>query len=284
MKRFIFITCCILFASTSVFCQNIYDKDHSLEYANYLYSKGDYKESVEEYERILTMVPDSFFIQERLILSYLNAKDYEPCEKRISDLFGNNSKQYPAPIMNIYIQLLITLDKYDLCAQAIKNNSAITNSEITEYRTAVYILREQYEEAAMVIDSVRNVSVSLSPKMLLLSQCLQKALDIDYKHPGLAATMSVVIPGTGKAYSDDLKNGIRSFSIIGLYAWQSYRGFRFNGIKSFYGWAFGALATGFYGANIYGSYASAKRSNHYYLSEIRKDVKGIILDKEFSRN
>jgi tetratricopeptide (TPR) repeat protein len=284
MKRFIFITCCILFASSPVFCQNIYDKDHSLEYANYLYSKGDYKESVEEYERLLTMVPDSFFIQERIILSYLKAKDYELCELRISDLFGTDPAQYPEPIMHIYVQLLITLDKYDAGAQAIDNTSVLSNMEITEYRTAVYILQERYEEAGVLIDSVHNVSDSLSPKLERLSQSRLKALDMDYKHPGLAAVMSMVIPGTGKAYSDDLQNGIRSFSIIGLYAWQSYRGFHFDGIKSFYGWAFGVLATGFYGANIYGSYASAKRSNHYYLSEIRKDVKGIILDKEFSRN
>ncbi len=284
MKRFIFITCCILYTSTHLVCQNIYDKAHSLEYANYLYSKGDYIESVEEYERLLTMVPDSFFIQESLILSYLNAQNYEPCEKRISDLFGTDPEQYPAPITHIYIQLLITLDKYDACTQAIDNSSALSMIEITEFRTAVYILQERYEEAGSTIDSIKNVSDSLSPKLEQLNHCLQKALNMDYKHPGLAAALSVVIPGTGKAYSDDLQNGIRSFSIIGLYAWQSYRGFHFEGINSFYGWAFGALATGFYGANIYGSYASAKRSNNYHKHEIRNDVKGIILDKEFSRN
>jgi len=186
--------------------------------------------------------------------------------------------------MHISVQLLITLDKYDACLQAIDNTSVLSNMEITEYRTAIFILLERYEEAGILIDSVSNISNSLSPKLERLNQCLQKALDMDYKHPGLAAVMSMVIPGTGKAYSDDLQNGIRSFSIIGLYAWQSYRGFHFEGVKSFYGWAFGVLATGFYGANVYGSYASAKRSNHYYLSEIRKDVIGIILDKEFSRN
>ena len=84
---------------------------------------------------------------------------------------------------------------------------------------------------------------------------------IKLKSPFLAGSMSAIVPGSGKFYTRDWKDGLIGFLTVGASAYQSVRGFQRRGINSGYGWVFGGLATGFYFGNIYGSVQSAKRYN-----------------------
>jgi hypothetical protein len=214
----------------------------------------------------------------RLVLSLMKSEAYEKTHERITQLFGEDPEYYPESMINVYLQTIFICEDYKTCELILNKPSAMPDSSVQDYRLALYILQHKYEAAKALKDSIQSIgSQRLSTKFDSLCGIYQNALTIDHKYPGLAAALSTVIPGTGHAYSGEMQIGIRSFMIIGLYAWQSYRAFRIKGAKNVYAWGFGALASGFYTAGIYGSYASAKRSNLYNEKQIRNEVLDIIL-------
>ena len=105
----------------------------------------------------------------------------------------------------------------------------------------------------------------------------QQALETKRKSPALAGIMSAVIPGTGRFYSKDWKDGIVSMFFAGAMGFQAYRGFSKSSIKSTRGWIYGGIGFGFYLGNIYGSVQSAK----FYNKKSRQGIKNSI-DKLFN--
>jgi len=77
----------------------------------------------------------------------------------------------------------------------------------------------------------------------------------------LAGVMSGIIPGSGKFYARDWKNGLISLVFIGVLGYQSYYGFNQKGLESGLGWVYGTLGFGFYIGNVVGSVSSANRYN-----------------------
>src|SRR5690606_34905714 len=90
---------------------------------------------------------------------------------------------------------------------------------------------------------------------------IAEGLALKRKSPAVAGIMSAVIPGSGRVYARDYKDGLISLLFIGGTAFQSYRRFHDKGIKSVGGWIYGGISFGFYVANIYGSVQSAKIFN-----------------------
>jgi hypothetical protein len=278
-----FIILNIIFDSS--FSQNIYDSEHSIIYAEHLYQTEEYEQAYEEYERVLRLIPDSLYFKERLIFSYFNAGAYEKCTQRILDIFGQNALLYPENVILIYLQILLIQEDYHKAEMILHQKNAIPYQERQSIKLGVYILQKKYNDAEALKDSVKqDVKKHVCCDFDLLVGIYESACQTDYKKPIVASMLSVIIPGAGKAYSEDVQNGIKSFTIIGLYTWQSFRAFKHDGIKSIYGWGFGALASGFYAANIFGSYQSAKRTNAHKDKQIQKEVQGIIIKKDFSDN
>jgi TM2 domain-containing membrane protein YozV len=105
-----------------------------------------------------------------------------------------------------------------------------------------------------------------------LSMLMKEAGAKPEKKPWLAGCMSAIIPGTGKFYTGDVADGIMGLVFVGSTAFQCYRGFSKQGVKSARGWIFGTLSLGFYTGNIYGSVKAAKRKNQKKRDVYRKKV------------
>jgi hypothetical protein len=84
---------------------------------------------------------------------------------------------------------------------------------------------------------------------------------IHYRKPWVAASLSAVVPGAGKVYAGQWKDGLFSLLFVAINGYQSYRGFHQKGLQSARGWIFGGLALGFYTGNVYGSAQTVKRYN-----------------------
>ena len=109
--------------------------------------------------------------------------------------------------------------------------------------------------------------------LLLEREKLQK------KSPYLAAGMSTIIPGSGKIYTKNWQDGLVALLFVASNAWQAYRGFSKDGIKSTYGWVFGSIGAGFWLGNIYGSYKSAKKFNNHIQKGYHDKISGVIYDR-----
>ena len=267
----------ISFFSLSIHAQNIFDIEHSEIYADHLYQIKDFSEAADEYEILLQKAPESILYKERLLLSYKFSGQFKKGINKTEYYYGKSYDKYSFVIIENFLQLLILENKNNSCELIFSEDLNIPEQIKCEYQLANYLLTKQYDQANYIISYHDSLKFNNSVKFNNLVMIFKEAEKIDYKKPIFASVLSAVIPGSGKAYSNDFKNGALAFSIIGLYAWQSYRAFSNDGIKSFYGWVFGVLASGFYIGNIYGSYQSAKRENNYQDELINEKVKNIIL-------
>ena len=284
MKRVIHLINILLTISNLSFSQNIFDLKNSAEYAEHLYKIGDYSSAAKEYERLIVFTPDSSEFAFRLLQSYKHSKQIDKGIEKAVEIFGNIYNQYPHDVIYIYLQFLMLQDNYSECHKMLKTQTKLTIEEHQEFTLAVYLLEKQTDSAGTFINTSycsknTNEENSVSDKFSELTSLYYSQKKEKYKKPVFASLLSTVIPGLGKIYTNDIKNGLGVLSIISLYSWQSYRGFKHEGVKSFYGWSFGALATGFYIGNIYGSHRSAVRENEFQNLNIEKEVKKIITEK-----
>jgi TM2 domain-containing membrane protein YozV len=88
-----------------------------------------------------------------------------------------------------------------------------------------------------------------------------QGMRLDRKSPALAACLSAVVPGAGKAYAGRFRDGLYSLLTVGVTLWQSIDGFSDGGADSGRGWIYGTLSTGFYMGNVYGSAVAARIRN-----------------------
>jgi hypothetical protein len=95
------------------------------------------------------------------------------------------------------------------------------------------------------------------------------------KSPALAALMSAVVPGTGKAYSKNWKDGIVSLFFTAGMAFQSYRNFNKFGTNNHRGWIYGGIGLGFYLGNIYGSVKSTKDYNRKKINVLQHEASAL---------
>lgn len=266
----------IFLLSFSVNSQNIFDIEHSEIYADHLFQNKEFKEAVFEYERLIQKVPDCIRYKERLLLSYKYSEQIVSGIQKTEELFPDFSN-ISSKIIDNYLQMLFINNDFEKCDSLFDFQLYLRNEEYHEYKFAYYLLTKQYDSLDVLILSTDNLKIEKSRKYNELLNIYTESKDLQNKKPIVSAVLSVIIPGSGKAYANDFNNGALVFSIIGLYGWQSYRAFSNDGIKSVYGWVFGTLAAGFYLGNIYGSYQSAERENIYQDELINKKVKNIIL-------
>ena len=92
-----------------------------------------------------------------------------------------------------------------------------------------------------------------------------------YKSETAAVLLSILIPGAGKIYSDQIGDGIFAAIATGLCGYLAYDNFRAE--HNFRGWIFSGLTAFFYAGNIYGSAASAQIYNAGIRFNFSKDVK-----------
>jgi len=145
-------------------------------------------------------------------------------------------------------------------------NDNFTREDKVFYLVSTELFDEDYEKARELINMNQDIG---NPYIDKYSIILDNKMYFKYKSPALSIALSSVIPGSGKVYSGAWKDAIVSFFFVATSAFQSYRGFEKNGVKSAYGWVFGGLATGFYLGNLFGSAKAA----HMYNSNLKNNLK-----------
>jgi len=273
MYKVIFLSV-LLQASILGFSQNIYDGSNSLKYAKYLFENKDYNLATEEFERALFFFPDSLSVRNQFLESCFKSYNFEKGKNAIELYCNNDISVLPTGLKVSYLEFLLASGNYKKVENIL--NSKIEIDEVSRVTTelSLLMLQKDWESANLV--TYRGKSESLPQKYFELKSLSVEACKIKYKKPLLAMSMSVVVPGMGKLYSGNSKDALIAFSLVAMNGWQAYRGFKKEGIKSTYGWAFASLSAGFYIGNIYGSYKAAVRRNLNYDNDIKHKAKHII--------
>ncbi len=256
--------------------QNLYDYEHSKRFADYLFKSQQYQLAADEYERVVFLNPTDNNAKINLIQSYRFNKNYSLGIKRVETLFPDSLLTLKPVFAEEYIKLLILNNSKDSITNYLTINQSLSNERKNDYRFRLLLLNQKWSDANNFFKTNRLTTNKNNVKMLIFSD---KTKEIKYKSPLVATTMSMVIPGSGKFYTKNWKDGLLSFIIVAANSWQSYRGFSKYGQNSAYGWIFGTLAVGFYGGNVYGTYKAAKKYNQRLDDKYCNEVKQLIYNE-----
>lgn len=267
MRLSLISMCLCLLSFLKADAQNLYDLSSSKEFANYLFHSQQYPLAAIELERLLFLEPSNDSLKITLVKSYTFNKEYSTALHRL-DVFYPQLQSIHAPFDDLYAYNLLADKKNTQARSYLSGNQTLTQEKKHYYQAFSYMLEQDFKHSNELLLSAPADELSLAP----LRSLSDEGIHMRCKSPGLALAMSAVVPGTGKFYTGDWKDGIVSMISIGLTTYQAVKGFRTKGTDSAYGWIYGTLATGFYLGNIYGSFTSAKRYNKRQAAKLAQKV------------
>ncbi len=258
------------------FSLNYFSEDSILLFANSLYEEGDYKGALLEYKRLLTLsnrkTKDSL-IYFKIALCYEKQKDYK-----------NAISNYQLSVYENELSLF---------------KIAINKTRIKEYNESLNYIKENKKEINFdkigVVYTINLISISnytLAKEYMLKNSpfeenyynSLRNRLDkilkgyekLPEKNPYLAAFFSVIIPGSGKFYSEKWFDGLFSLSFISSTAIFATLYFMNNGLTSWQAWTLVGTGVVFYFGDIYGSFKAAENYNKQKLNKLEKEKEEIL--------
>jgi tetratricopeptide (TPR) repeat protein len=250
-----------------VIAQDLYNKEHSKAFAEYLFKSGQYHLAAIELERITFNEPDNDSLKVMLVRAYSLEQSFDQALRTIQRLYPK-TEQLQHPFASLFAYNLIEADETDKAMAMLRVNSTLSPEQKLWYEGFAYLKKNEFKKTLHLFSNTDLQNGSL----LKLKTLAQEGAALRLKKPWLAASMSTLVPGTGKLYTGDWKDALISMVSVGLTGYQAYKGFERNGVKSTYGWIYATVGTGFYLGNIYGSVASAKRRNKRNLNRIKAKV------------
>ncbi len=251
--------------------QDLYDLKHSREFAGYLMRTNNFGLAAGEWERILFLSPGDTAARLNLIKSYRLAGNPDEAWQRL--IRWHPEGPLSAGLSLEGIQLSLQKNDFQGFENILSRASGISPGRSSDYRLGAWLMQDKWitRQAYPALPSI--VSTAQDSSLLNL---YHRSLMINQKNPATAVALSILIPGLGKIYSRDWKDGLMTLLFVATNVWQSYRGFSKNGIGSVTGWAFGTLAAGFYTANLFGSWKSAKEYNARQTDKIKHEAEGLL--------
>lgn len=261
----------LILASIGSLAQNLFDEQHSREFARYLLTSRQYELAGMELERILFMDPADLQTQKDLVYAYRKSGSYPLALDKLGAWYAD---QPAGPdLAEEWVKLLLLSRSHEQAGAFLNQADSLTEDERLYYRMANYLLSGQWDAAAEMSRNDLPNGYSLPAHF---SGILAKKASFRPKSPVLALGLSAVIPGMGKVYTTDWKDGLISLLFVATNAWQAYRGFSRDGAGSVYGWIFGSMAAGFYTSNLYGSWKSARDYNERFEHSLFHETESLV--------
>ncbi len=258
-----------LFLSFSAFSQNVFDASHTKSYASHLLNSGQYELASKELERLHFFEANNDTVKTDLLKAYrLSNKADIAYAKR--PLLFSDSLNMPRFAAIEYTKLLFTLEKWEEGSGFWNTNTKLNKDDAQIFEATKLVFTNKLDKAREVLNASPKVSnlVWESYSDVLKSKKMRKS-------PGLAALLSVIVPGAGKVYAKDWKDGLISLIFTATMTVQSVRNFNRHGFNDARGYIYGAIGSGFYLGNIYGSVQSAKNYNLKQIDQSKHEISAI---------
>lgn len=265
----------LLFVLTTVAlqAQDIYDYAHSRAYARYLLQSQQYALAAEEYERLIFLRPDNDTIRTELLRVYRRGNTPQRGLEQWAK-WQLNPRPASRLLHTEYGKLLLR-GGYPQKARVLAMESEVFDSTQIR-RTILYanLLEQKWAEARSSLEAVP--AQEKLPRRAEMEQLIQRGERTKMKKPWVATALSVPVPGLGKVYAGEWKDGLISLLFVGANTWQAIRRFDAEGTATFWGWIHGSVALGFYAGNLHGSHKSARRQNKKKIERLKHDTEALI--------
>lgn len=269
IKGFRFICFCFIsLAPLQCIAQNLYNYENSAAFAAYLEQTQQFSLAAAEYERLIYLNPTADSLGYKLLFAYRKAGLNSVGLKRAESMYPK-LKQMPADVARTYAGMLLEEKIFAQADTFLHLNNRLPAEDRFLFLGTSQALHSNWSEAQKFYS---RVSPMQRPIVVQYQQVTLQALAQRRKSPALAAGLSALMPGAGKVYTRDWKDGLMALVLVGTSAWQAQRAFKQSGSDSVRGWIFASVSTGFYIGNIFGSFKAAKvynqRQNEYHQKAI----------------
>ena len=255
--------------------QDLRDEEHTLKFADYLFKTQQFILASEEYERAVYYDSTNNKALLKLLQSYRYSEKFDIAKQRFNYFFGDSLYHIRTDFAEEYVKHMILRHKYKETNLYLNKNTTIPDGEKETYQLGSILLQKNWDKA---FNFALKHPVTTEKKNADLHVIAFNSKQMKYKKPFVAALFSTIIPGTGKMYTKNWKDGIISLILVGVNAWQAYRGFDQYGESSVYGWVFAGISTSFYLGNIFGSHKSAKKYNKRLDDEVYHNTWHLMVD------
>ena len=230
---------------------DLFHPDKVKQFANYLFSEGDYIRAASEYERFL-FYSGSFndSILFRIGLCYQLLEHHDLALEVFDKILIHRERFQLDSIVHVArLYSLFRLERWE----AIKSTQPVNDVEFYFYYYAKAMTHPCAIDTSIFArikdDSLENGLRELSQKRLIFKK----------KSPLMAGVLSAFLPGFGKIYIGRIGDGLFSLAATSLTALISYQAFEEK--RNLTGLTTAVIATSFYMGTIYGSRIGAEIHN-----------------------
>lgn len=268
MTKRLFIYICFFASFHTVVAQDLFSFENSKKFGEYLLKSGQYEIASREYERLVYLKPADDTLKLNLLKAYRLSNRTDLGIMRTLQLFPDQSA-LPFDTALEYSKLLLNKQDWIGAREFWKESKNLPADEKILLNTTVSIFESDFKAANGYLSKIQNKENYLAKNY---ASILDRGNLSQMKSPALAGIMSTIIPGSGKAYTKNWKDGLVSMIFVGGMAFQSYRNFSNKGFKNYRGWVYGGIGLGFYLGNIYGSVKSAKNYNKKKINALQHEA------------
>lgn len=258
----------LLFFSNKGNSQDIYDSVNSHRYADYLFKSKEFTRAALEYERTCFLDSQNWDAHFYLMQSY-----------RKSGQETKGLKHFRS------IRLVLPPDKAlsfehesNICMFIAQPSWFINKTakdsiyELSYFKSPAILLSHDWAASK---DYLTSINYREDKTLVKYYDNSVEGLNLRYKKPWLAGTMSTLVPGLGKVYTGYYKDGLIALLMTSISAYQAYRGYNARGPRSGLFIIYSGLTAGFYIGNIYGAVKSARQKNRKLDEAIDKKTRDI---------
>ncbi len=251
-----------------VFSQDLFSIENSKQFSEYLLKSGQFELASKELERLVFLEPNNDSLKLNLIKSYRLSKKIDLAISRTQQMY-NEIYNLPYPMAIEYSKLLMEKRDWKASESFFNESKNISSDNKLLLGASVAIFDNSFKKAGTKLDKLERKD---NPLALEYVEIIKKGQKQELKSPALAGILSTLLPGSGKFYSKNWKDGLISFVFISALSFNSYRNFNKHGVNNYRGWLNGGIATGFYLGNIYGSVKSAKDYNKKKINILQHEA------------
>ena len=264
---FIFLLCG--FSRLQAQEEDLFDEAHATEYATYLMSTRNYQMAAKEWERVIFFRPKDTQAHQQLLLSYLRARQYDRGLIRAKQLYATEGM--PQDVSFTYGKLLLQSENYLRLIGYLESKPRLRSVDYDFLSIGHDLMNKKWRNAQATL----NKYEAGSPLYKTYQPLVARTENIPYKKPWAAAALSVAVPGLGRVYTKQWKDGLVSFAFVGALGYAAFRQFR-RETNTWLGYIYGGLSLAFYAGNIYGSHQSAHRHNNLIDNAIISDTRRVL--------
>lgn len=237
--------------------ENLFDFEHSFEFAQYLESQKAYQMALDEFKRCDEMNPGKVEVREAILR--LCAKNEQPeLGLKLYESWDYHPYLVPANLRNQYIGLSFLSRDFDRFERKLKDGLGLKEPEKSRIELHLALYKQDWDFAyskfeAFEIQHVMESRETFGPVLDAIST-------IRYHNPTQGALLSIV-PGLGQAYSKQWGASLGSIALVGVSAFGAQQFLTKKGTGNVFGWACLTTCAFTYSANILGGYKAAKRYN-----------------------